>query len=44
MDWLFRDDPELDRADRAYFRNGYVDRTVSYRNDDDDLFWGSLAD
>jgi hypothetical protein len=39
-DWLHREDPELDRADRAYFRNGYVDRTERYRNDEDGRFWG----
>jgi len=39
-DWLYREDPELDRADRAYFRNGYVDRTERYRNDEDGRFWG----
>ena len=39
FDWLYREDPSLERADRAYFRNGYVDRT-GYRGDEDCQEWG----
>ena len=40
FDWLYREDPELDRSDRAYFRNGYVDRSSVYRGDEDCQEWG----
>jgi len=39
-DWIHREDPELDRADRAYFRSGSIDYNKGHRNDEDGRFWG----
>ena len=40
FDWLYRVDPELDRADRAHFRSGSIDYTKGYRKDEDCQEWG----